>query len=163
MGPTEQYAGPMRKYKLKCQQQLVMLLLTLEEKAQALGTWAYPVFDAVGRVAYPSEKICRRVDAMVRKAVGAKPYGLTVAHPQQPKEKGGIGFILPSLPRPLGHFCCCLFCSLCVLCGGAVVGRVFLALGLLVIRHGLLVAGKLCVFFCWKSARCLAVNGEKGN
>ena len=56
MGPVEQYTGPMRKYKLKCQQ-LEMLPLTLEEKAQALATWAYPVFDVVGRMAYPMDKI----------------------------------------------------------------------------------------------------------
>ena len=95
-GPAEQYAGPMRKYELKCQQ-LGMLPLTLEEKAQALATWAYPVFDVVGRMVYPTDKICSRVDDVARKAMGAKSYGLTAAHLQQPTGKGGVGLILPSL------------------------------------------------------------------
>ena len=40
-------------------------------------------------------QICSRVDKMARKAVGAKFYGLVAAPLQQPKGKGGIGFILP--------------------------------------------------------------------
>ena len=86
----------MRKFKLKCQK-LEMLPLMLEEKAQALVTWVYPVFDVVGGKAYPTEKICSRVDGIARKAIGAKLYGLTAAHLQQPAAKGGVGFIFPSL------------------------------------------------------------------
>ena len=96
MGPTEQYAGPMQKCEMQCLQ-LAMPPPTLERKAQALVTWAYPVFDVVGRMVHPTEKICSRVDEMARKAISAKSYGFTAAHLQQRKAKGGIGFALTSL------------------------------------------------------------------
>ena len=48
---------------------------------------------------YPMDMVYNRVEEMARKAEGAKSYGLTAVHLQEPANKGAIGFILPSLKR----------------------------------------------------------------
>ena len=55
-GPTEQYAGPIRKCEMKGLQ-LVIVSLALQEKAKALVTWAYPVIDVLGRMVCMPGKI----------------------------------------------------------------------------------------------------------
>ena len=52
MAPYDPYAAGLRAFKTKAQQ-LGTLTLSDKEKVAALIAWAYPVFEAVGKLVYP--------------------------------------------------------------------------------------------------------------
>ena len=68
MTPYNQYAATLRKFETKAQQ-LGTLPLTDKEKVAALNTWAYPVFDVVGKLVYPMQQVHTRVDSTARQSL----------------------------------------------------------------------------------------------
>ena len=88
--PTDQYATALRKLAART------LPLSDIEKAKALITWAYPVFDVVAQQVYPPEGVRKEADDMARKVLGIQNWSMTEAIAMQPEEEGGIGMILPS-------------------------------------------------------------------
>ena len=102
MTPYNQYAATLRKFETKAQQ-LGTLPLTDKEKVAALNTWAYPVFDVVGKLVYPVQQVRTRVDSIARQSLRMANWSMTDAINMQPEDKGGIGVVLPS--QYLYHSC----------------------------------------------------------
>ena len=91
----EQYATPMRKFSQKMTF-LQALPLSEEERAQAIITWACPVFSVVGKVVYQTQEIMSKVDAIARTVMGIESWSLTTHIMTQDKKKGGVGLCMPS-------------------------------------------------------------------
>ena len=71
-------------------QQLGTLPLSDKEKVAALTTWAYPVFDIVGKLVHPMQHVRTRVDNIARQALRMANCSMADAINMQPEDKGGI-------------------------------------------------------------------------
>ena len=90
----DQYAAALRNFETEAQQ-LDTLPLSDKETVAALITWAYPVL-VVGKLVYPMERVCTKVDSTARQSLRMARWSTMDAINMQLGGKGGIGMILPS-------------------------------------------------------------------